>query len=106
EKGGAALVSTAPTAKPPGDVDPAKVKEIQEETKKLMKDSETVAAFVWADVAGNPPTEAERKTALTKAFEGIKLGSNTPAVRSTLLDAHARLADKASLQSTLENSFS
>jgi hypothetical protein len=107
EKGGAALVSTGPTAKTPSDIDPEQVKQIQEEFKRAIMDSEAVAAYVWKNIAvGNPPAPAARKTSLTKAFQGVKISGNSPQAKDAALDYYANLADAATLKSNLENSFS
>lgn len=104
EKGGAALVSTAPTAKTPSEVDPEQFKQ---EIINGIKDSEAVATYVWKNTAaGNPPTPAERKVSLTKAFQGVKLGNDSAKERDLGIDSLANLADKDSLKSRLENGFS
>lgn len=99
EKGGAALVSTAPTATPPGEIDAKQVERIKKEIERVVADSETVANYVWKNTAaGAAPTVAERKTSLAKAFQGIKAATDA-------LDYYANLPDKAAVKSNLENSF-
>jgi len=107
EKGGAALVSTAPTAKPPGDIDPEQVERIKKETLVKMRDAEAVASFVWKDTAAaNAPNTDERKVSLTAAFQGVKIDDDTPQTRETALTYYAQFSDQVSLTRNLANDFS
>jgi hypothetical protein len=100
EKGGAALVSTAPTAKIPDTVDPAQVKAAHDEGVTQANDSVTVATFVWKNTAaGTTPAPTDRKTSLTKAFQGIKMDAGAT-------DYYANLPDEKTLKNNLQNSFS